>query len=85
MIHATADTIYEQFLFEAGRPGGLAVDGLDACAAAVRQHNADALVIVDRHAAGDLPAAARAVGAEVIVTTDPVPLADGVGVLLSHP
>jgi len=107
---------YDQFVFEAGRPDGLAVDGLHACTTALRQHNADALIVVVDRLAGQrvwvgdqldlvspetslrgmgvpitnvpadeaLPSAALAIGAEVLVTADPLPLTDGVGVLLRH-
>jgi hypothetical protein len=109
-------SVYDQFVFEAGRPDGHAVDGLPACTTALRQHNADALIIaVDRLAehrvwVGNqldlvstetslrgtgvpitnvpadeaLPSAALAIGAEVVVTADQLPLTDGVGVLLRH-
>ena len=109
---------YDQFVFEASRPGGLAVDGLPHCTRSLRDGNADALVIeVGRlgdqrvwvggdqwdllstddslrgmgvpitHERADeaLPMAALAAGAEVIVTTEELPLADGIGVLLRHP
>lgn len=116
---AEADrSAYDQFVFEAARPGGLAVDGLAQCAKSLNERNADALIIeVDRladqvvwvggpqwdlvstdeslrglgvpitreRADEALPMAAFAAGAEVIVTSDPLPLADGVGVLLRHP
>ncbi len=116
--HEPDRSTYDQFVFEVGRPGGLAVDGLRACTAALREQNADALIVaidrlgdervwvggdqrhlvstdtalrgmgvpvVSQRADEALPAAALAVGAEVVVTGDPLPLADGVGVLLRHP
>jgi hypothetical protein len=41
--------------------------------------------IIRERADEALPMAALAAGADVIVTSDPLPLADGVGVLLRHP
>ncbi|HEX2130109.1 MAG TPA: hypothetical protein VHH15_01020 [Actinophytocola sp.] len=41
--------------------------------------------VSSRRADEALPRAALAIGAEVIVTAEPLPLADGVGVLLRHP
>jgi nitroreductase len=116
----TADrTLFDQFLFESARPDGPVVHGLRHCTAALREGNADALMI-GAEALGDrsvwvggtrrdqvaevsaalralgmppnrqradeaLPMAALAVGAEVLVAPDDLPLVDGLGLLLSHP
>jgi hypothetical protein len=38
-------TVFDQFVFESSRPEGLAVDGLERCAAMLSAGNADALVV----------------------------------------
>ncbi|MBB4909139.1 hypothetical protein [Actinophytocola algeriensis] len=40
-------TMFDQFLFESSRPEGPVVQGVARCAAALRDHNADALVIAE--------------------------------------
>lgn len=40
-------TLFDQFMFESARPEGPVVRGLRQCAAALRDHNADALVVTE--------------------------------------
>jgi hypothetical protein len=40
-------TLFDQFLFESARPGGPVVQGLRHCVTALRNHNADALVLTE--------------------------------------
>jgi hypothetical protein len=84
----------DRFHAELGR-SGRAVEGLANTAAAVREANVECL-LVNRSAlaghtagAGDeadeaIPAAALAVGAEIVPTGDEENLADGVGAILRH-
>ena len=45
---ATADrTLFDQFVFESARPDGPVVQGLRLCTEALRDHNADALVLTE--------------------------------------
>ena len=40
-------TLFDQFMFESARPEGPVVQGVAQCAAALRNHNADALVVTE--------------------------------------
>ena len=40
-------TVFDQFMFESARPEGPVVQGLRKCAAALRDHNTDALVLTE--------------------------------------
>lgn len=110
--------VLDRFRAELARSGGRAVQGIGRTAEALRDGNAQVLVISDptladksvwtgsrlRHVAVDraelhrvgasersnqradeaLPAAAIAVGADVLAADEPLPLTDGVGALLRH-
>jgi hypothetical protein len=44
---AEGRTLFDQFMFESARPEGPVVQGLRQCAAALRNHNVDALVLTE--------------------------------------
>ena len=45
--HEEGRTVFDQFLFESARPEGPVVQGVASCAAALREGNADALVVTE--------------------------------------
>jgi hypothetical protein len=46
-VDAPDRTMFDQFLFESSRPEGPVLQGIPRCTAALRDHNADALVIAE--------------------------------------